>query len=84
MKKRSSIEERLKFAEEMMDEIMDSADRPTEGRQWWTKSDEPWQTLAACKEVHFANSVMYESFRNKSGSYRSVVFEEYMRSDKNR
>lgn len=21
------------------------------GRKWWTKSDEPWQTLAACIEV---------------------------------
>lgn len=22
-----------------------------QGNKWWTKSDEPWQTLAACKEV---------------------------------
>lgn len=21
---------------------------------WWTKSDEPWQTLAACKEINNA------------------------------
>ena len=25
-----------------------------QGRRWWTKSDEPWQTLAACMEVDAA------------------------------
>lgn len=51
LKKRDSIRERLLFAEEVMDEILDSADRPLTGRMWWTKSDEPWQTLAACIEI---------------------------------
>jgi len=35
----------------MMDEILDSADRPLTGRCWWKKSANPWQTLAACMEL---------------------------------
>lgn len=50
-KKRSSVRERLLYAEEVMDDIIDSADNPLTGRMWWTQSDEPWQTLAACKEI---------------------------------
>lgn len=49
--KRNSVEDRLKYCEEVMNEILDSADNPLNGRRWWTKSDEPWQTLAMCKEV---------------------------------
>ncbi|XP_063699964.1 DNA-directed RNA polymerase, mitochondrial isoform X2 [Culicoides brevitarsis] len=51
LKKRDSVQERLLFAEEIMDEILDSADNPLNGRMWWTKSDEPWQTLSACQEI---------------------------------
>lgn len=51
LKKRDSIRERLLFAEQVMDDILDSADRPLNGRMWWAKSDEPWQTLSACMEI---------------------------------
>ena len=34
-----------------MGDILDSADRPLDGKQWWTKHDEPWQTLACCMEI---------------------------------
>ncbi|XP_037513108.1 DNA-directed RNA polymerase, mitochondrial [Rhipicephalus sanguineus] len=51
LKKREPVSERLRFANEMMPEILDSADNPMTGRRWWAKSDEPWQTLACCKEV---------------------------------
>ncbi|GFU85189.1 DNA-directed RNA polymerase, mitochondrial [Trichonephila clavipes] len=50
-KKRDPHSERLKFANEMIPEILDSADRPFEGNQWWKTSDKPWQTLACCKEL---------------------------------
>lgn len=50
-KKRDSIIERLLYAEEVMDEIIDSAENPLTGRRWWTKSDEPWQTLGCCMEI---------------------------------
>lgn len=49
--KKSSIEERIEFADQVMPEILDSADHPLEGRRWWTQSDDPWQTLACCKEI---------------------------------
>lgn len=54
LKKRDSIRERLLYAEEVLDEIFDSADNPLDGRRWWTKSEEPWQTLAVCKEITHA------------------------------
>lgn len=50
-KKRESVSKRLLFAEEIMDEILDSADHPLDGRKWWTTSDEPWQTLTCCMEI---------------------------------
>lgn len=50
-KKRDSVQNRLRYAEEMMDNIIDSADHPLTGHMWWAKSDEPWQTLAACMEI---------------------------------
>ncbi|XP_022336971.2 DNA-directed RNA polymerase, mitochondrial-like [Crassostrea virginica] len=49
--KRSSNQERLHLANDLMPDIMDSADKPLEGGKWWQTSDEPFQTLAACMEV---------------------------------
>nr|XP_012230354.1 PREDICTED: DNA-directed RNA polymerase, mitochondrial [Linepithema humile] len=54
MKKREPIHKRLEFANEILDLIIDSARNPLTGEMWWTKSDEPWQTLAACKEIDYA------------------------------
>ncbi|XP_076275662.1 mitochondrial RNA polymerase isoform X2 [Rhynchophorus ferrugineus] len=51
LKKRDSIKDRLEFANENMDLILDSADHPLDGKMWWAGSDEPWQTLACCIEV---------------------------------
>ncbi|KAK2586475.1 hypothetical protein KPH14_010745 [Odynerus spinipes] len=51
LKKREPIINRLKFANENIDKIVDSAERPLTGDMWWTDSDEPWQTLASCMEV---------------------------------
>ncbi|BFZ24798.1 hypothetical protein BsWGS_27837 [Bradybaena similaris] len=50
-KKRCSNAERLEYAQSIMGEILDSADRPLTGNRWWQTSDEPWQTLACCKEI---------------------------------
>ncbi|KAM4708014.1 DNA-directed RNA polymerase, mitochondrial [Discoglossus pictus] len=51
LKKRSSIKERREYAEEVMEEILDSADRPLTGRKWWMEADEPWQALGCCMEI---------------------------------
>lgn len=50
-KKRSSVEERVAYADEILDDIIDSAKNPLTGRKWWQKSDDPWQTLAASMEL---------------------------------
>uniref|UniRef100_T1IV89 DNA-directed RNA polymerase n=1 Tax=Strigamia maritima TaxID=126957 RepID=T1IV89_STRMM len=51
LKKRSSLKERLEYCNEILHEIVDSADKPLTGNGWWKKSDEPWQTLACCMEI---------------------------------
>ncbi|XP_067121127.1 LOW QUALITY PROTEIN: DNA-directed RNA polymerase, mitochondrial [Centruroides vittatus] len=53
-KKREPVSKRLQYANEIIDEILDSADNPLTGNKWWMKSDKPWQTLACCKEVSYA------------------------------
>ena len=49
--KRNSLDERAQHADEIMDDIIDSAENPLEGKAWWRQSDEPWQTLACCMEI---------------------------------
>ncbi|XP_045656232.1 LOW QUALITY PROTEIN: DNA-directed RNA polymerase, mitochondrial [Ursus americanus] len=51
LKKHEPLRARLVFADEVMDEILDSADRPMTGRKWWMEVDEPWQALACCMEI---------------------------------
>ncbi|XP_030365054.1 DNA-directed RNA polymerase, mitochondrial [Strigops habroptila] len=51
LKKNNSLQERLEYANEIMEEILDSADHPLTGRKWWMNTDEPWQALACCMEV---------------------------------
>ncbi|XP_039694948.1 DNA-directed RNA polymerase, mitochondrial isoform X2 [Pteropus medius] len=51
LKKRESLQARLAFAEEVMPDILDSADWPMTGRKWWMEADEPWQALACCMEI---------------------------------
>ncbi|KAM6549324.1 hypothetical protein CsatB_021000 [Cannabis sativa] len=43
-----SLEGRLAFTENHLDEIFDSADRPLEGNQWWLSAEDPFQCLAVC------------------------------------
>ncbi|XP_072382845.1 DNA-directed RNA polymerase, mitochondrial [Diabrotica undecimpunctata] len=51
LKKNDSVKERLKYANDILPEILDSADKPLTGRRWWAQSDEPWQTLSCCMEI---------------------------------
>jgi DNA-directed RNA polymerase len=46
-----SFDERARFAEDHIKDILDSADRPLEGDRWWLKAEDPWQCLATCKEI---------------------------------
>uniref|UniRef100_A0A183AYT0 DNA-directed RNA polymerase n=1 Tax=Echinostoma caproni TaxID=27848 RepID=A0A183AYT0_9TREM len=54
LKKRCPNSERLEFANSILDEIIDSAVNPFEGRRWWQEQEEPWQTLACCREIFAA------------------------------
>ncbi|KAF5270657.1 hypothetical protein FQA39_LY01395 [Lamprigera yunnana] len=55
LKKQCNNNDRLIFANEVMDKILDSADYPLTGKMWWTQSEEPWQTLACCMEIAAAH-----------------------------
>ncbi|KAM6921541.1 DNA-directed RNA polymerase, mitochondrial [Xenentodon cancila] len=51
LKKKSSLQGRLEYASTIMEDILDSADNPLNGKKWWMDADEPWQTLACCMEI---------------------------------
>ncbi|XP_077964759.1 DNA-directed RNA polymerase, mitochondrial [Gasterosteus aculeatus] len=55
LKKRSSLEGRLEYANSIMEDVLDSADNPLNGNKWWMNADEPWQALGCCMEI--ANAV---------------------------
>uniref|UniRef100_A0AC35EWR4 DNA-directed RNA polymerase n=1 Tax=Panagrolaimus sp. PS1159 TaxID=55785 RepID=A0AC35EWR4_9BILA len=48
------ISERIQYYNDHLEDILDSANNPLNGRRWWLESDDPWQTLAACKELRDA------------------------------
>ncbi|VDL70093.1 unnamed protein product [Nippostrongylus brasiliensis] len=52
--KRDGMHDRLVAADEQLEDMVDSANHPLDGRGWWLKSEEPWQTLAACMEIRDA------------------------------
>jgi DNA-directed RNA polymerase len=48
---KSSFDDRIRYIDTNIDEIMDSADNPLSGKRWWLESENPWQTLASCFEL---------------------------------
>uniref|UniRef100_A0A0R3S3V6 DNA-directed RNA polymerase n=1 Tax=Elaeophora elaphi TaxID=1147741 RepID=A0A0R3S3V6_9BILA len=53
LKKESNFT-RVAYADEVLPKILESANNPLLGEMWWTKSEEPWQTLSACIEIRNA------------------------------
>ncbi|KKF96570.1 DNA-directed RNA polymerase mitochondrial [Ceratocystis platani] len=51
---KASLDEREAFAMEHLQDIYDSATNPLTGKRWWLKSEDAWQTLAACFELKAA------------------------------
>lgn len=55
-----SFDERVQYADDHLEQIYDTATnpfgdpRPGETMKWWRGTDAPWQTLAACIELHAA------------------------------
>ena len=52
--KRSSLVGRLKEADNLIDQIIESANSPMEGDKWWRSMEEPWEILAICREIRDA------------------------------
>ncbi|KXS99739.1 hypothetical protein AC578_10406 [Pseudocercospora eumusae] len=48
---KASLEERVEFTMEHLDDIYDSVRDPLGGRRWWLQAEDAWQTLAACFEL---------------------------------
>jgi DNA-directed RNA polymerase len=48
---KASLSEREAYTMEHLDDIYDSVRNPLDGRRWWLKSEDAWQTLAACFEL---------------------------------
>lgn len=48
---KAPLDERVKFVEDNLDNIFDSAKNPLDGRKWWEKGDKPWQVLSVCFEL---------------------------------
>ncbi|XP_028550491.1 DNA-directed RNA polymerase 2B, chloroplastic/mitochondrial isoform X1 [Dendrobium catenatum] len=46
-----SLDGRIAFAENHLEDVFDSADRPLEGRRWWLGAEDPFQCLAVCKHL---------------------------------
>ncbi|CAH9092639.1 unnamed protein product [Cuscuta epithymum] len=54
-----SLDGRIAFTENHLDDIFDSADRPLEGKRWWLKAEDPFQCLAAC--INLSEALRSES-----------------------
>ncbi|KAG0611165.1 hypothetical protein M758_7G120400 [Ceratodon purpureus] len=46
-----SFNDRAAFAEDHMEDILDSAERPLDGKRFWLTAEDPFQFLAACIDV---------------------------------
>ncbi|KAK8950145.1 hypothetical protein KSP40_PGU017990 [Platanthera guangdongensis] len=46
-----SLDGRISFSENHMEDVFDSAERPLEGRRWWLGAEDPFQCLAVCKHL---------------------------------
>ncbi|KAK6438275.1 DNA-directed RNA polymerase [Oleoguttula sp. CCFEE 5521] len=48
---KASLQEREDYTMARLDDIYDSVRNPLNGKRWWLKSEDGWQTLAACFEL---------------------------------
>jgi len=50
-KDKLTFDGREDYIDGQIENIMDSADNPLDGKQWWLEADEPWQCLAICEDL---------------------------------
>ncbi|KAK4544467.1 hypothetical protein LTR36_004358 [Oleoguttula mirabilis] len=48
---KASLDERVQYTDNHLDDIYDSVRNPLGGRKWWLQAEDAWQTLAACFEI---------------------------------
>lgn len=48
---KASFEERCKFTDDHISDIIDSATNALGGKRWWLRAEDPWQCLGACMEL---------------------------------
>jgi len=46
-----SLDDRVKYTDEHMDDIIDSVEHPFDGKKFWMNADHPWQFLATAMEL---------------------------------
>lgn len=51
---KTNFETRVQWSDDHMDDIVDSATNPLNGNRFWATSENPFQSLAACIEIHKA------------------------------
>jgi DNA-directed RNA polymerase len=51
-----SFDKREEFADNHIEDIIDSARNPLDGGRWWLEAEDPWQCLATCFEIENALS----------------------------
>ena len=49
-----SFDDRVKYTEAHIDDIIDSAENPLDGNRWWLEADDAWQCLSCCFELRDA------------------------------
>ena len=54
LKKRDSVQERLQYADNNLNLILDTAEKRLDGERWFLESDEPWLTFSVCNEIKAA------------------------------
>lgn len=67
-KTKLNMDESIAFVDQNWSSIIDSASRPISGDQWWTKGDNPWQSLALCREIW-----LISEFNGPPEEYRSRI-----------
>lgn len=48
------LRDRVKFIDENLENVFDSAKNPIGDNKWWMKAEKPWQTLTVCFELYEA------------------------------
>ena len=51
---KASLDERVQYTIDHMEDVIDSATDALGGKRWWLKAEDPWQCLAACFELKAA------------------------------